>query len=421
MKFKKIVALAMASMLLLSTSLVGFGESIDLGYSQMLSEKMASMSEAQKNKYVEMLKVTLYDQYTIEATINSIDSMFTAEEKAALERNGISNSFIISSLRSLATWPIQDRFALIDAIRTNNQEQIENLNAYNSGSSSGGTGGSTGGNSGGNTGGTSGGASGGQSSGGSTGGVTTPEVPTTAPTTPSVPTGQGNVAITDSQLDQVLNSNEFKELLNIADENTALGAVTTIAKDSAVYTIRQSIAKSAFNLPEEIKNIDSLVKVTTPKATALRLDLYNMMVKVFADAKEVTAKTKLQTFTDVKNSKASQLNVSFLAANKLIVKDSKGNIGVATKLTKKEAATFIVSFMKTMGVEIKADPKKTALLKDVSGLKQGEKDAIAKLYAIGLLTVDKNGKVSPNTILTQSDLSALIKNLYTYYSKNYPK
>lgn len=437
MKMKKIIASGLMLSLAFASVPVGFAESIDLQYAQMLSQKMSSMTDAEKKKYEDMLQVALYDTNTIQATMNSIDSRLSASEKAALESKGITNNFIMSSLQSLKSWSQEDRFALINSAKSNDLTAVERLNNKNVASST-------------NTGNTGAGTvvtppvteptnpastPSGTVATPPSNTVTTPTNPAPAPTpstgTPSVTTPsttpsspvtavtQPSIKISDDALDQLLNSPEFKELINLENEDIAKGSINSIANDSVVYTIRKGIEKSDFNLPEEIKNISTLVKVSNPKAVALKLDFMNLLVKGFADQKAITAHTKIQSIKDIGTLKATQINVSFLLQEGIIKKDSKGNVGATAKLTRRDAAELSINFLKAMDIEMAKDSKKQGLMKDISKLKIADQELMNKMLTAGFMSLDKTGKIGPSMNMTQGEISILVKKVYDYYLKNY--
>lgn len=432
MKMKKLLASGLALSLLFGSSGAGFAEGIDLQYAEMLRNKMATMNPADKARYEGMLQVALYDANTLQATINSINSTLTEAEKAALASKGISNDYIINSLQTLKTWSQEDRFALISAAKSNDLSQVESLNSKNKAPSTPevppapvvpetpatpstpvtppntGNAGSNG-------------SAGTPSNSGASSGTAAPVTPTVpvTPTEPVVPPVFPKTEIADSALDQLLNSKEFQELINLETEATAKGSITSIANDSVVYTIRKGVEKSDFNLPEEIKNINGLIKVSSPKSVAVKLDLINMMVSVFGDQKNIAAHTKIQTVKDIKAVKATQINVSFVLSKKIIVKDAKGNIGASAKITRRDAAELINNYFKAMGIELAKDSQKQASMKDISKLKAADQLLMNKMVTAGIMNVDKTGKILPTATMTQAELSALVKKAYEFYLKNY--
>lgn len=436
MKLRKYGSLLLAAALITGSMPVGFAESIDLKYSDMLTQKMASMSTAQKENYAQMLEVALYNPATIQATINLVNSTLTDAEKASLAAKNITTDYIINSLEVLKTWSEADRAQLIAYAKTGNVSAIESLNTKNatsSGNNSGGTttppanGGTTTPPANGGT--TTPPATGGTTTPPATGGTTTPPAtggtttpPATGGTTTPPATGTTTtpkVELSDDALDALLNSKEFLQLINIDSEETAKGSIAALATDSVVYTIRQGIQKTAFNLPEEIKNVATLIKVTSPKTTSTKMDALNMLSKVFVNQTDLTKTTKLVSFKDITSSKANQLTASFFLNAKVIAKDSKGNAGLTQKLTTKDLALYVTSTFKAMGIDLPKDAKKQAAIKDISKLKANEQQALAQLYSMGVLTIDKTGKINPAKELTQADLSALMKKIYDYYYKTY--
>jgi len=125
--WKKGTACALAALISLTGSM-SFADGLDTVYIDLMLKALEAQPVEERVDFGDVLKITLYDNETIEATKSNYQSQLTSAQKDFMNSNGITSETVVENLEALKTWSFSDRMALVDAAVTLNKNGMLSLN-----------------------------------------------------------------------------------------------------------------------------------------------------------------------------------------------------------------------------------------------------------------------------------------------------
>jgi hypothetical protein len=113
-KWKKCAAGALAALIMLTGSM-SFADGLDTVYIDLMLKALENQPKEERVSFGSLLKVTFYDQETLEVTKTNYQTQLTQSQKEFMAANGITTDVVIKNLEALKTWSFADRMALVDA------------------------------------------------------------------------------------------------------------------------------------------------------------------------------------------------------------------------------------------------------------------------------------------------------------------
>lgn len=126
-KWKKATALALGVLISFSSS-AGFAAGLDTAYLDLMLKALENQPKAERVDLGGLLKVTFYDQETLEITKTNYQTQLTQAQKDFMAANGIDSAIVANNLEALKTWTYADRMALVDAAVNLNKNGMLMLN-----------------------------------------------------------------------------------------------------------------------------------------------------------------------------------------------------------------------------------------------------------------------------------------------------
>lgn len=126
-KWKKCAAGALAALISLTGSM-SFADGLDTVYIDLMLKALEVQPMEERVDFGNILKITLYDNETIEATKSNYQTQLTETQKDFMTQNGITSMTVVENLEALKTWSFNDRMSLVDAAVALNKNGMLSLN-----------------------------------------------------------------------------------------------------------------------------------------------------------------------------------------------------------------------------------------------------------------------------------------------------
>lgn len=126
-KWKKGAACALAALISLTGSM-SFADGLDTVYIDLMLKALENKPIEERVNFGSLLKVTFYDQETLEVTKTNYQTQLTQSQKEFMVANGITSEIVANNLEALKTWTFMDRMALVDAAITLSKNGMLMLN-----------------------------------------------------------------------------------------------------------------------------------------------------------------------------------------------------------------------------------------------------------------------------------------------------
>lgn len=145
----------------------------------------------------------------------------------------------------------------------------------------------------------------------------------------------------------------------------------------------------------------------------------SMMVTVLSQVAGAETETAPQApFSDVAQSAWYAAAVNWACANGVVRGVSDTEFAPAKGVTREQAATMMVQYLESLGMEIGANQTD---FKDAAQISSYARAPIAKAQALGLLSGYEDGTVKPKQVITRAEAMALVMNLVRVVSLSFGK